>query len=53
VANATLSDRLKHLEANGLIERRRYQVRPERFEYVLTKKGPANRPCDDGARPDR
>ncbi|WP_157019141.1 winged helix-turn-helix transcriptional regulator [Mesorhizobium xinjiangense] len=39
VTNATLSDRLKHLEANGLIERRRYQLKPERFEYVLTKKG--------------
>jgi DNA-binding HxlR family transcriptional regulator len=39
VTNATLSDRLKHLEANGLIERRRYQVSPERFEYLLTRKG--------------
>ncbi|MFT4506031.1 winged helix-turn-helix transcriptional regulator [Caballeronia sp. 15711] len=39
VTNATLSDRLKHLEANGLIERRRYQVHPERFEYALTSKG--------------
>jgi len=39
VTNATLSDRLKHLESNGLIERRRYQVNPERFEYRLTQKG--------------
>ncbi|RXZ38900.1 transcriptional regulator [Oxalobacteraceae bacterium CAVE-383] len=39
VTNATLSDRLKHLEANGLVERRRYQVNPERFEYLLTQKG--------------
>ncbi|OAN75699.1 MarR family transcriptional regulator [Sulfitobacter sp. EhC04] len=39
VTNATLSDRLKHLEANGLVERRRYQQKPERFEYVLTKNG--------------
>lgn len=39
VTNATLSDRLKHLEANGLIARRRYQVNPERFEYFLTQKG--------------
>jgi DNA-binding HxlR family transcriptional regulator len=39
VTNATLSDRLKHLEANGLIKRRRYQVNPERFEYLLTQKG--------------
>lgn len=28
VTNATLSDRLKHLEENALIERRRYQVNP-------------------------
>jgi len=39
VTNATLSDRLKHLEDNELIERRRYQVNPERYEYVLTRKG--------------
>jgi DNA-binding HxlR family transcriptional regulator len=39
VTNATLSDRLKHLEANGLVERRRYQTNPERFEYHLTPKG--------------
>jgi DNA-binding HxlR family transcriptional regulator len=39
VTNATLSDRLKHLEANGLIERRRYQVNSERFEYHLTERG--------------
>lgn len=39
VTNATLSDRLKHLEANGLVERRRYQENPERFEYFLTQKG--------------
>ena len=39
VTNATLSDRLKQLEANGLVERRRYQENPERFEYLLTQKG--------------
>jgi DNA-binding HxlR family transcriptional regulator len=39
VTNATLSDRLKHLEDYELIERRRYQVNPERYEYVLTPKG--------------
>lgn len=39
VTNATLSDRLKHLEANELIERRRYQENPDRFEYLLTQKG--------------
>jgi DNA-binding HxlR family transcriptional regulator len=37
--NATLSDRLKTLEQAGLVERRLYQVRPERYEYVPTVKG--------------
>jgi DNA-binding HxlR family transcriptional regulator len=39
VTNATLSDRLKHLQDNELIERRRYQLNPERHEYFLTPKG--------------
>jgi DNA-binding HxlR family transcriptional regulator len=39
VTNATLSNRLKHLEDNELIERRRYQINPERYEYILTRKG--------------
>src|ERR1700745_3620861 len=39
VTNATLSDRLRHLEQNGLIERRLYQTGPDRYEYVLTRKG--------------
>jgi DNA-binding HxlR family transcriptional regulator len=39
VTHATLSDRLKHLEENGLIERRQYQTGPDRYEYILTRKG--------------
>ena len=39
VTNATLSDRLRHLEQQGLIERRQYQTGPDRYEYVLTRKG--------------
>ena len=39
ITNATLSDRLKALEQNGLIERRLYQSRPDRYEYVLTARG--------------
>src|ERR1700730_16663950 len=39
VTNATLSDRLKHLEDSELIERRQYQSNPERYEYILTSKG--------------
>ncbi|MGJ5039821.1 winged helix-turn-helix transcriptional regulator [Bradyrhizobium sp. SZCCHNRI1058] len=39
VTHATLSDRLKHLEENELLERRRYQTGPERYDYLLTRKG--------------
>ena len=39
VTNATLSDRLKHLEGAGLIARRLYQTGPDRYEYGLTPKG--------------
>src|SRR6476469_5574977 len=39
ITNATLSDRLKHLEDNELIERRRYQTGPDRYEYLLTRRG--------------
>ena len=34
-----LSVRLKRLEDEGVLERRRYQDRPARFEYRLTAKG--------------
>jgi DNA-binding HxlR family transcriptional regulator len=36
ITNATLSDRLKHLEASALVERSRYQTNPDRFEYLMT-----------------
>jgi DNA-binding HxlR family transcriptional regulator len=39
-----LSDRLKRLEADGLIERRHYRELPPRVEYQLTEKGWAVRP---------
>ncbi|GIQ78212.1 helix-turn-helix domain-containing protein [Bradyrhizobium sp. RD5-C2] len=39
VTNATLSDRLKHLDGHELVERRQYQTNPERYEYRLTAKG--------------
>ena len=35
----TLSDRLKRLEENGVVERRRYSEHPPRDEYLLTMKG--------------
>lgn len=34
-----LADRLKRLEAQGLVEKRPYQRRPLRNEYILTDKG--------------
>ena len=39
VARNVLSDRLARLVEHGILDRRRYQERPERFEYVLTEKG--------------
>jgi DNA-binding HxlR family transcriptional regulator len=34
-----LADRLKKLVRHGVLERRRYQEHPDRFEYRLTEKG--------------
>lgn len=34
-----LANRLKTLERHGIIKRRRYQTRPVRYEYLLTRKG--------------
>lgn len=39
IPNTTLSSRLKHLEAHGLVERRPYQDHPPRHAYALTEKG--------------
>jgi DNA-binding HxlR family transcriptional regulator len=39
VARNVLTDRLCRLVEEGILERRRYQERPERFEYRLTDKG--------------
>jgi DNA-binding HxlR family transcriptional regulator len=39
VARNVLADRLARLVDEGVLERRRYQERPERFEYRLTDKG--------------
>ena len=39
ITNATLTDRLRALEKNGLIDRRKYQERPDRYEYLPTKRG--------------
>jgi len=34
-----LADRLKKLEAEGIISKQAYQQRPVRYEYLLTEKG--------------
>lgn len=39
ITNATLADRLRQLEHNGLVERRLYQHGPDRYEYLLTARG--------------
>ncbi|MEV4255916.1 helix-turn-helix domain-containing protein [Spirillospora sp. NPDC049652] len=39
VARNVLTDRLSRLCEEGLLRRVRYQERPERFEYRLTRKG--------------
>jgi DNA-binding HxlR family transcriptional regulator len=44
IPRATLTARIDHLCASGVLERRRYQDRPPRDEYVLTDKGRALRP---------
>jgi DNA-binding HxlR family transcriptional regulator len=40
-----LAERLRRLEAAGLVERRLYQERPPRFEYHLTARGAALKPA--------
>jgi DNA-binding HxlR family transcriptional regulator len=39
IASNILADRLKRLEAAGLVDRRAYQQSPARYDYVLTEKG--------------
>ncbi|HEX9067264.1 MAG TPA: helix-turn-helix domain-containing protein [Ktedonobacterales bacterium] len=41
MADNILAARLKRLTAEGILERRPYQARPVRHEYVLTEKGHA------------
>jgi DNA-binding HxlR family transcriptional regulator len=39
VAHNVLSDRLGRLAEAGVLERRQYQQRPDRYEYLLTQQG--------------
>ncbi len=44
IAPNVLTTRLERLTDDGVLERRRYQDRPERYEYTLTAKGMALAP---------
>lgn len=44
VTRHVLADRLRKLEAAGVLRREKYQDRPPRFEYRLTEKGKALHP---------
>jgi DNA-binding HxlR family transcriptional regulator len=39
IARNILANRLRKLEAAGIVEKRSYQKRPQRYHYMLTKKG--------------
>lgn len=39
IGPTTLSERLRKLEENGIVERSFYSMRPPRAEYQLTQKG--------------
>jgi DNA-binding HxlR family transcriptional regulator len=39
IARTTLTERLDRLTGAGLLSRERYQLRPPRYEYVLTESG--------------
>jgi DNA-binding HxlR family transcriptional regulator len=41
IARNVLTSRLRALVEHGVLERRRYQAHPPRFEYALTEKGRA------------
>ncbi|RAJ62367.1 HxlR family transcriptional regulator [Streptomyces sp. Amel2xB2] len=44
ISTSMLTTRLKTLVADGLLERRPYQDKPVRYEYVLTERGRSLRP---------
>jgi DNA-binding HxlR family transcriptional regulator len=44
IADNILAARLKMLTEEGILERRQYQARPDRYEYLLTDKGKALAP---------
>jgi len=44
ITTSVLSNRLAAMEEAGLVERRPYQKRPMRYEYLLSEQGRALRP---------
>lgn len=44
IATNILADRLKRIEANGLVRQKIYQQNPTRYEYELTRKGEELKP---------
>ena len=50
ISPRTLSERLRALEDEGIVERRSYQESPPRVEYELTDKGQALLPVIDAMR---
>ncbi len=44
ISSSILTARLKTLQQNGIVERRRYQTNPPRYAYVLTELGASLRP---------
>ena len=50
ISPRTLSERLRALEDEGLVERRSYAESPPRVEYELTEKGQALLPIIDAMR---
>lgn len=44
ISTNILSQRLKDLEAGGIVEKRPYQDSPIRYDYILTRKGQELRP---------
>jgi DNA-binding HxlR family transcriptional regulator len=50
ISPRTLSERLRSLEAEGILHRRSYAESPPRVEYALTEKGEALLPIIDAMR---
>jgi DNA-binding HxlR family transcriptional regulator len=44
ISSSLLTSRLKRLVSAGLLDRRQYQAKPPRYEYVLTELGRSLRP---------